>query len=65
MKEKARINTVSEEVKHIELLFSKKKWEDVLCQAGDVIAQLQKLAKQSGQSSVEKSDVCKMIEKVK
>lgn len=62
MKDEAEINDLSKQTKNIELLFNGETWEDVLNLAGDVMPQLEKLAKQSGQP---RRDICNMLEKVK
>lgn len=68
MKENAKINALKKEIKHIEQLISEEYWEGVLDLAGDVIAQLEKLAKlpkQSGQFKEKNPDICDMLQKVK
>lgn len=65
MKEKARTDDVCKKIKGLELKFSEEKWKDVLCLADKVIPQLEKLAKQSGQSAEAEAEICNMLKKVK
>lgn len=57
-------NDFTMEIEHIEQLFSKENWEAVQRLTGNVIPQLQKLARQSGHSAEGKTDFCNMLKQV-
>lgn len=62
MKEEARIKEITKKIEDMDQLLKRKKWQDVVNQAEDVTAQLEKLAKQSTEGIVKISD---MLQKVK
>lgn len=65
MKGEARVNDIMKEIEDIKLQFDIKNWEAVQRMADDVISQLEKLAKQPGQSTKAKADISKMLKQVK
>lgn len=65
MQDKARTAEVCKKINHIKLKFSEGNWEDVLNLAGDVIPQLEKLAKQLEQKTEARTDIFSMLEMVR
>lgn len=64
MREKARMKEMCMKTENIEQLLEEENWEDVLSQSGEVIGQLQNLAKESGQSKQAEADIANLLEQV-